>query len=119
MYKIQHSFVFKFFLFLNHIIGFYKSLPLYRFRYIKLNRNVLSIYKLEIKTHLLKGTNISHLLSFIEKAFLFPAYTYIYIYVCIYMYIYVCIYIYICMYVYIIYILYVLGEHKSVQCTSL
>ena len=64
---------------------------------------MVSIYKLEIKTHLLKGTNISHLLSFIEKAFLFPAYTYIYI--CMYVYVYICMYIYICIYyIYFIYI---------------
>ena len=29
---------------------------------------MLSIHKLEIKKHLLKGTNISHLLPCIEKA---------------------------------------------------
>ena len=68
---------------------------------------MVSIYKLEIKTHLLKGTNISHLLSFIEKAFLFPAYTYIYI--CMYVYVYICmyIYIYVCMYLYIYVCIYI------------
>ena len=39
-------------------------------RYIKKKptRNVLSIYKLEIKTHLLKGTNISHLFRYFFNA---------------------------------------------------
>ena len=73
------------FFFLNHIIGFCKSLPLYRSRHIKLTCNVLSIYKLEIKIHLLKGTNISHLLSCIEKAsILYIIYIYIYIHINIY-----------------------------------
>ena len=60
-------------LFLNHLIGFCKSRPIFLFMYIyiKPTQNVFSVYKLyelEIKTHLLKGTNISSLLSCVEKA---------------------------------------------------
>ena len=75
---------------------------------MKLTCNVLSIYKLEIKTHWLKGTNISHLLSCIEKAsqkrkylylltnvFLFPVYTYKYKHI----------------YIHIIYIIYITYIH--------